>query len=113
MKYNKKYIEYDYTIEEDTFCINSLNVDKSKRRQGLGTSLLQDIEKIAKKENCNAIVVPSDLSKIALSFWQKNNFIPQDVADNAIINKVVNSNRKENFIFDFDGVSVVMLQKEL
>lgn len=109
----KKGVTVDYVILEDTLCIMSLLVEPRKRRKGLGTNVLHDIIQVARQNNCTEIVVPSDLSKIALAFWLKNGFYTQEDDDKEKINIVLNSDKRDEHIFDVEDNSVVELHKKI
>jgi len=110
---NRDNIICDYLITDNEVIINSLYVEEKYRRRGYGTEYLKKIGLEAKKNNCDIIITPSNLSKIAIFFWLKNGFSTDNKDDNKIINFVLVSRKKFNYILNIDGQSVVELQKNI
>lgn len=108
-----KFVNIDYYIDDNVLYINLLNVEKKHRRKGLGSKTIEMLQNIALENNCDMIITPSDLSKIALNFWLKNGFSCDDKEDIWKISFVLNSSKSENYIFDIDGNSIIQLSKKM
>ena len=108
-----KYILIDYIIIDDTLCVTTFHVAPHKRRKGIGSNAVKDLEFLARQNACKSLTTASDLSKMALNFWLKNKFVCVDKNDFQKINTVLSSSKEADYIFDLDNNSVVELFKPI
>ena len=67
---------FDYNIATNKLFITKLHIPSLERRKGKGTLIINQLVEIAKNNECDAILVAANASKIALSFYLKNGFKP-------------------------------------
>jgi len=108
-----KNIRFDHLVAEEELIIFLQNIEFSKNGNKLDNRFIKRLENIAKINGCIKISIPSDLSKKELSFWLTNNFEVEDNGNKKIIKKVLNSNKPDNYIFDIEGMSTVLLYKDV
>lgn len=81
---NKKYLGLiTYNLEKNDCQI--ISTDSLVKRQGIGTALVEKVEKIAKKSQCKRMwLITTNDNLDALRFWQKRGFLIKKVYPNAI-----------------------------
>ena len=101
--------EIAFDIDDDS--ISVLGISVFKRRCGIGSGLVKELEKFAIKQGIKAIVVPATPTKTALSFWLKagyNYVFPEDAA----IGNGILKEEEQGKIRDTDS-GVIVLEKVL
>lgn len=73
-----------YIIKE-TEC-EIISLDSTKEGKGIGTSLVQEVEYLAKKKNCKIIkLITTNDNLLALKFYQKRGFFMSRIIHNAVV----------------------------
>nr|WP_315363193.1 GNAT family N-acetyltransferase [Cytobacillus firmus] len=62
-----------------------ISLDSTEEGRGIGTSLVQEVENLAKKKNCRIVkLITTNDNLLALKFYQKQGFILSKIIHNAV-----------------------------
>ncbi|HZH59516.1 MAG TPA: GNAT family N-acetyltransferase [Metabacillus sp.] len=62
-----------------------ISLDSIEEGKGIGTLLVQEVEKLAKKKKCNLVkLITTNDNLLALKFYQKRGFILSKIINNAV-----------------------------
>lgn len=107
---NSNYL--DYHLEDEELSIMYLNIPEDMRRKNYATKLIKELINKHKHE-IKYVNIPSDASKIALSFWLSLGFEYIDEDEKMRAKVVFSSSDKEDKIHDIDDNAVVQMIKKL
>jgi glutamine phosphoribosylpyrophosphate amidotransferase len=79
----------EYYFDNDGAVVNSISV--YLKRNGIGTKLVKEFEKLVKQNGLKIIEVPASPTKEAILFWKSLGYIPEDKYR---ANKIVRSSRE-------------------
>ncbi|HAO21572.1 MAG TPA: hypothetical protein DCQ37_14575 [Desulfobacteraceae bacterium] len=79
----------EYDVENACLFVNSINV--YRRRRGIGTQIVQRLEKLATEKKISVIAVPVSPTYEAVSFWYAMNYNPSARTDKYWFNKLIRS----------------------
>ncbi len=111
MKLINKYGYIEYIIDNNIANIIFLEIKKKYRQKGYGSKLLKQSEKIFLNNGVKEVIVSANQSKLAISFWIKNNFVPIDKKEKDIIECINSSDAHIDYIFDIDQNSIILMKK--
>ncbi|PAE24971.1 GNAT family N-acetyltransferase [Bacillus sp. 7894-2] len=71
-------------IIKNTEC-EIISLDSTEEGKGIGTSLVQEVENLAKKKNCRIVkLITTNDNLLALKFYQKRGFFLSKIIHNAV-----------------------------
>ena len=79
----------EYYFDGDEAIVNSISV--FLKRNGIGTKLVKEFERLVKQNGLKIIEVPASPTKEAILFWKSLGYIPED---KYWANKIVRSNKE-------------------
>jgi len=98
-----------FDINDSEMSIFDLYVSKSKRRNGIGSKLIKQLEEYAVAHNVKKIIVPATPSKESLLFWGKHGYSTVFPEDEVFIDHI-NIELDDKKIFDTPS-GVIVLEK--
>lgn len=83
------YGKLEYYLDNDGAVVNSISV--YLKRNGIGTKLVKEFEKLVQQNELKIIEVPASPTKEAILFWKSLGYLPED---KYWANKIVRSNKE-------------------
>lgn len=104
---NNAFGKISFTVDEDT--ISVLGIFVQKKRCGIGTSLVKQIEEFAVAKGWDRILVPATPSKEAMAFWLKLGY-QYVFSEDKIIGNSIMANEDSEYFIDTDS-GIILLEK--
>ena len=101
--------EINFTVDEDG--ISVFGVFVSKKRRGIGTSLVKELEKFALANELQRIYVPATPSREAITFWLKLGYHYVSPEDKIIGDDLMKYEDPECIIETESGI--ILLKKDI